>query len=921
MTVSFTTDLPDASGLLLDASNPESLTATWEDALNNGEYRIELRDDDPDGDHPPYQHEATVGYQTFEYVIDGILGGEQYSVRIRSQTDHKTGSWLSAEEITKLLGSDSVSVDSVSTTSVTLSWTINNDFRGSHQLYRRRTDYDYDVNEWRLVESFVDDAASGVDETAQPDREYEYLLRTRTQWQYADSPETVTATTDSVGLKDRAVPPRGWYAEANHPSGTTLTPQILDDATLLPRLNALPEARIPIPKGETYLDADLEGAAMRVWKDGDRRPVGEIEEVSVAPGRDELVGIGGTQLERRVQEDVIAEPAHDLAERLVEEYTDYAAHVDPPESEVTQALAQNPASADEWHNVTEFTPLDEIPIGVTDAGEITIQDSNVLLNISNETLYESGTGSPISSPDHIGQNYLTYQNRDDYDEFGPFEIDYQISGADLRIAAYLETESDPAALEAALIDHETDAEIGRITLVDTTTESGLLWYTSDGSDSSNLFDNIGTEPWTDGDVGPGTYRLRIDVAFEFEGAVDVSGVSIHDTQYVYEWDNDVDNEGGIDYPQTKPDFESVVLDAYQAVLSVRGGDLDIDIDDTGGQQSVGLSNDGLTFVRESNSATVSAEFADLTGELFVELGLSRYGDAGTGAIPRYGTEGQTVDSYELTALLDDTPIILNRNFDGDLKDILATIAEDSDSLYEVRQDGDQTVVEWAQPGQRTAGSDPAVQPDYEVTKESRRILKAIVKGGRARVEDESIVAESGTAVVLEETDVIAGTERVRSADNGTQYRPNLDYQLRTGAGELDIPEAGGIDAGEELVVDYDYNVSGSYEHPDFDGDPRTEIVEDIPQASSERACTQASRALVDELSEPRYEADVTIPAGEEISGLIETLDLEDIPGDAMVVYDVKESPDGLQLRLGSRNRVDETVQRMQSRLEATSERV
>jgi len=40
--------------------------------------------------------------------------------------------------------------------------------------------------------------------------------------------------------------------------------------------------------------------------------------------------------------------------------------------------------------------------------------------------------------------------------------------------------------------------------------------------------------------------------------------------------------------------------------------------------------------------------------------------------------------------------------------------------------------------------------------------------------------------------------------------------------------------------------------------------------------------------------------------------LESVPGDAMAIYELQNSLKGLQLRLGDRNRVSDTVRQIQS---------
>lgn len=97
--VTFITDLPDATGLEIDASVEDELTATWDAVLNNGDYRLEYREDDPDAE---YAHVATLAWDADElsHTIKRLAGDTAYSVRLRTETDYKTGEWTTATETT-----------------------------------------------------------------------------------------------------------------------------------------------------------------------------------------------------------------------------------------------------------------------------------------------------------------------------------------------------------------------------------------------------------------------------------------------------------------------------------------------------------------------------------------------------------------------------------------------------------------------------------------------------------------------------------------------------------------------------------------------------------------------------------------------------------------------------------------------------
>lgn len=920
-----TTILPDVDQFTLDASETETLIVQQiEPKTNAGDYRIRWMraEDDEYGD----EDEALLAHDAdpLEYAIESLLAGEEYDVGVRTETDDVTGTWHTATEVTILVPVSDLAVDiSLEDDNATLTWTNEVSFDGSHQIWRRREDYEYDEDRGVLIDTVATTDDSYVDDPlVQPERNYTYTVRSITQYVSADTDETTT--TDSVGLAQHSAPPRGWHAEVDHPSGRTVTPQILDDAQLEPRLRGQPEARIPVPHDETLFGVSYEGAPMRVWRDGERRPVDEVEDVADKADRTVLIGVGATQLERRIQADVVDEPVDELVERLIADHTDYVANVDAPDGAIQESVVQEANEVSEWQQILGDVDLETIPVGLIeddDGAALVLQRSNLGYVLADEFVQDGGgISSHTDDMFAVGQAY-EFSDIGDYVEIEPHELGYTIPGDDVRVAGRLY--GGTAAPEITLSVHaaDDDTEIASTVLYESgefITDDEPAWYFSSE-------DFGGVAEWDNGDLVPDEYYIRLEATSSGDGeTISIDMVSLYDGRYEYVWDDETtdpaDADPYLDGPEPHPDSHTIRLDPYPAILSVRGGEAAITIDDTSGDQAIAISNDGATWIDAQNADSVVGEFDELTGRLMTALTLSRYGDAGEGQTPRYGVDGQRVDDYTLEATLDETPVVTHRSFDGDLADVLTTIAEDTDSLWEARQDGDQTTIEWAQPGQRESDDDPAIHPDYSVEKHNRRILKATVIGGRTAVSDETVEADLEDRVELDEQNVIPGSERVTD-DDGTTFRPGIDYDLYAGSGDLEIREGGDIDDAQTLVVDYDHNVSNSYAHDEYDGDARTELVEQIPQASTERACGQVAKVLVDELSAPRWEADVTIPSRDAVDGLIEALDLDEIPGDAMSVYEIDESPDGLRLRLGNRSQVSETVQRIQTRLEATSERV
>ncbi|WP_254766498.1 glycine-rich protein [Salinilacihabitans rarus] len=917
-----TTTIPDVTGFVLDGSVQGELLAQEFDAgLNTGQYRIRWKRS-VNSTYDPAD-EATVPFDAdpLEYNIMGVLDGEQYDVGIRTETTDVTGTWHQANEITKLHAASSLTATSVGKHSVGLGWTVESDFDGSQQLWRRREDgkrdrvYD-DPDDGELLatldtvtESYTDDSAG-----LYPEREYTYTVREQTQYVYADA--TLTTETESAGLAQSAAPPRGWHVELDHPSGQTLTPQILDGARLEPRVNDLPRARIPIPRDDAYALQSYEGAPMRVYRDGARQPIDELRDVVIEPGRAALVGVGGTQLERRIQRDVDQEAAHTLASDLIATETSYAAVVDAPDvDEVLDEPLQTASTGTEFEEF--FSPKATEPVVFRDGG-LEPARTSFLKDIE---YYIVGGASALSDPIYSMGECYTFDTSGDGLESTSFSVEYTIPADAVGISARVGCDTgSPAYFRVHVVDDSSGTSLGKATFADIGYGSSPGWF----GDSTDLTSS-GFTPWDGGDIPPGEYRIEVDCYWDGD-LVYFDAASLHDMRYYDSTDFDENGEltdgKALDRPA---DYKPVTVesDDAQTVYSVTTGYLDTTWDDTSGAQAIALSNDnGRSWTEVENATSLTTSFDVLGADLRARLSFDGYEPDGVRSqSPRYGYAPQRVESYELSFDGDDTPLVVNASWDTDLLDVLVEIAEQSDSLFEVRYSDANGGIEihWAQAGQR-ASAEALSLANYSVTKRGDRTLRATVLGG-GRSETETISADLGTPISLAHTNLIPGTETVRDADTGERFEYLQDYTLQNTTGTIELLADGSITDGQPLEVSYNYKVSGTYEADAYDGDPRYDRTATISGITTERGCELAAKLIVDTTSEPRWEADVEIPASAALDGLLEALDLEAVPGEAMSVYDLTVSPERLSLRLGSRERVRETIEQIRSTVETASERV
>ncbi|MFC6973658.1 hypothetical protein ACFQL1_01600 [Halomicroarcula sp. GCM10025709] len=170
--------------------------------------------------------------------------------------------------------------------------------------------------------------------------------------------------------------------EVDHPSGSTLRVDPIDQAQYLPNLNGKPELQVPVRKSDRWLDDSWEGAEpdMRAWLNGQRLPIDELRRVERQDDRAVLVGEGGKQLDAPVAIEVDQEEAYIAARDAVQSNTAYATDFDDPASGTDERLVQEASSETDLLNrlaEKETDPngqlLDTTPAQFTNGGIESLQ--------------------------------------------------------------------------------------------------------------------------------------------------------------------------------------------------------------------------------------------------------------------------------------------------------------------------------------------------------------------------------------------------------------------------------------------------------------------------------------------------------------------------------------------------------------------
>jgi len=177
---------------------------------------------------------------------------------------------------------------------------------------------------------------------------------------------------------------------------------------------------------------------------------------------------------------------------------------------------------------------------------------------------------------------------------------------------------------------------------------------------------------------------------------------------------------------------------------------------------------------------------------------------------------------------------------------------------------------------------------------------------------------------LPDDTLITGTVAVRSDEDGTDYRPVVDYRIRHQEGRLIVVDGGGIDDGEALQISYSYKPTGRFESATWSGDPLTDQRVDDPSVTTESACRQRAKRIVEADSGATLSARVDLSALDPGTSTLRALGAEVFPegvGPLPVAEIEQRLPDGTVLRLGGDISVEDRRERLDQRDETSERRV
>ena len=916
-TLTNTTALPNEDQPVLLNGVEDEVGVDRESAVTNaGDIRIQIRETGQsawDTSAVGYA-EQTVSYDTLTTQFTGREDGEEYEVRARTETDDVTGAWTEPVSIiTKFPGSNNLSATIVSSTQVDLGWDDNADNEIGQLVVREQRLTDGRWSRERVVEDVGPNTETFADNTVQPDREYRYRIRSFTDNAQAES-NLVTAETPALdGVRDRRVPASGWRVEVGHPDADQpLTPTVLDGAEWNPRLNAKPQVRIPVPRSSTWEDADVEGSEVRVWKDGTRLPIDELQTTERDETQDVLVAVGGTKLEDDVEGiEYPSEDAHVAAEEVIEQELGWVANVDDPQTDAREDVRLFQAS-DTGDFEDALGGADPFPA----TSPLTVQDNEAFALPTGwfreaEDADYSGTVNTTQSGEWSGGQSVRLSSGD------ACEIDFQVQHTIPEGEATATIVYGIPSGEAPGLEFTRTNPGGAETVVESFSQGGI-------NDTGGQFELTSFEVTfnDDGPLEPGSYDFEVRIPVTSGGELYLDFLHARDARYPIDEDT-TPVDGVVTGWQQRPADVDVVFDPITSVEQVVAAEIDVDMAG-GGPVALGLRNDQTAAFDEGSGTTHTATFAEPSQLLQARVTLGRE-DSGTTS-GEFGDESHRLEFLDLFADLVNTPVLIDFVHRGTYEELLNRIANAGDSIWELRRAAPSADaeyrIEWTHPGQRVADAEPELVSFNGQRSIEGSYQRVIAEGKTSAVEGETFTANSyGLNVGLNDSPVDTGSETVYDVgDRSTQYERNLDYTLDHSQGAITILEGGSMTPGTEYAIDYEWRFEGEYAQPAVDN-PDT-LREQFADAASDRECEQLALAVVREVAAPLEEAEVTIRETDPDRSLVESIPADQLPFEGpLKVRDIASDAREETLTLGSRETAGDVVDELRGRLSAVARNI
>lgn len=339
-------------------------------------------------------------------------------------------------------------------------------------------------------------------------------------------------------------------------------------------------------------------------------------------------------------------------------------------------VAQEASSSSQFETITSNNLTDTLPIDISFGSIDFLQtayygtDIDELL-FDGPIFFESFANYSANRRSDAGEGYAP-ENEGDEVAFS-FSLDYTMPAGEWGVMMRYGDPNEDLKVREAVIEvdgQEVESFVDGFGTVD-----GLSWLTTVGSQ-------------TDFDLEEGGHRVTFRIISEGEDdastydALPIDILGVYDQRFNYTFDNEVDDNYNLEGPEKYPlqESEASALEINQIASPEVIGEAGIDVscNDPNGIKELGLSFDGgLNFFSDSNTESIRFENPESTASIIGRLSFSGFSPNGEQQqTPKFGYEGQSVSSYELSILTLDVELLFQRDVSGNRLSVISDICDE-----------------------------------------------------------------------------------------------------------------------------------------------------------------------------------------------------------------------------------------------------
>ena len=776
MPATFTTDLPDVSGLILDNSVEDRITARYDDTTNYGEYRVEYRES---GSDAAYQLAGTAPETDTEIVVGNLLDGEKYDVRLRAETEHVVTPWLQLDTVTiqprpsAFAFEDMDALTDMDTLTVSCSWSDNAD--NPDEEYYVETRRDEQGTTYQSQETLGPTAESDTFDLAEPATTYRGRAVVETD--YVISRSDIDTIRTPIASE-----PGAWIALVNDRT-SDYRKVVPKRQSFVHEHTALSDFRAEIPADESELD-DYEFSDVYLYDGTDFLFAASLTVLDRDGSRPQTT-IGGYGAESELESgDAIVEYGSDNGTAAWRALRDYV-------------NTHSPISG------TVYEPTSDSVSGVT------IQSLDSTGELSDATAWSDTT--PLVAENGVirtGQTcyFSEFENND-----GGYLQDTEVSGSGYsggtanRIISGL---PDPEYYFS--LDYTIPAGEWAVRVLEDVPDAGNQGY--DLKVNGNVIESIPADAlaanrsWSRWYTGAdfdlsGEVTVTYDATGNGSGDQIVDAIALVDERYTHTFYDTAAEV--LDGPQLYPETQDVLFDAAESQYNITSITATASMSHTDGQQAIAVRENSGSYAEAANAETVSKSLSSAAREAQARVTLGRT-TTDPNTTPATGDTPHEIDALDVEIDGNTLGVVKSLRLDSDHLTNLQTLCKRAGMRFVVEHSAtDDHTLEAFKAGELSRAAEWD-RLDYRRKTDAREYANRVVGKGAKRSDGTRYrVVRKDSAEINAVGETVTTTFTDPSIDNETDLESAVRVRLanavenRTDGGQITI-------APQEIVPGYAY---------------------------------------------------------------------------------------------------------------------